>query len=63
MNSFVRDKDLEIVGFSRGPGADPSDAKFSAFSTSEEVRYLKLSFGKRLLIDDFPLEEEGPGDP
>lgn len=63
VNSFVRDNDLEIVGFSRVPVAKPSDAKLSAFSTSEEVRYLKLSFGKRPLMDDLPLDEEGPGDP
>lgn len=64
VSSFVRDSDLEIVGFSRGPVVDPSEVELSAFSTSEEPRYLKLSFGKRPLIDDLPdLEEEGPGEP
>lgn len=63
VNSFVRDNDREIVGFSLVPVAEPSEGKLSAFSTSEEVRYLKLSFGKRPLMDDLPLEEEGPGDP
>lgn len=63
MNSFVRDNDLAIAGFSRVPAADASDGKFSAFSISEEVRDLKLSFGKRPFMDDLALEEDGPGDP
>lgn len=62
VNSFVRDNDLAIAGFSRGPVPDASEAKLAAFSISEEVRDLKLSFGKRAFID-LALEEEGPGDP
>lgn len=64
MNSFVRDIDLDMEGFSRGgPAGEPSEAGLTAFSTSEELRFLKLSFGKRDLLQDFPLDEEGPGDP
>lgn len=63
VNSFVRDNDLEMEGFSLAPVDDPSEARLEAFSISEELRYLKLSFGKRAFIDDLPLAEEGPGDP
>lgn len=52
-----------MEGFSRGgPAGDPSKARLTAFSTSEELRFLKLSFGKRDLLHDLPLDEEGPGD-
>lgn len=30
---------------------------------SEELLWMKLSLGNRLLIDDLPLDEGGPGDP
>ena len=60
---FVSEYDLEIKGFSCAPVDEASEARLLAFSTSEEVRYMKLNFGKRFLMDDLPLVEEGPGDP
>lgn len=62
VNSFVRDKDLEIEGFSCAPFDEPSRARLATFSMSEELLWMKLNLGNRLLIDDFPLDEDGPGD-
>ena len=60
---FERDKDLDIEGFSCAPFDEPSRARLATFSTSEELLWIKLNLGKRLLIDDLPLDEDGPGDP
>lgn len=61
---FESDNDLEIDGFSLGMLHEVSGGRLAAFSTSNvEIRDLKLSLGKRLLKDDFPLDVEGPGEP
>ena len=63
VKSFVRDNVLVIKGFSRVPVDEAPSARMAAFSISEvEVRYLKLNFGSRFLMDDLPLDDEGPGD-
>lgn len=65
VNIFVRDKDLEIDGFSRAIPFEFSKATLvRAFSISVlELRYLKPIFGKRFLKGDFPLvDEDGPGE-
>jgi len=63
VNILVRDNDLAIEGFSTMPEEESSGAAVFAFSTSAAgVRYLKLSFGSRLLMADFPLDVEGPGE-
>lgn len=63
VNIFVREYDLGIEGFSCTSVDEASEARLAAFSASEELRYMKLSFGKRFLMDDLPLAEEGPGEP
>jgi len=63
VNILVRDNDLAIEGFSPMPEEETSGAAVFGFSTSAAgVRYLKLSFGSRLLMADFPLDVEGPGE-
>lgn len=64
VNIFVSDNDLEMEGFSRGAVFEVSGARLAAFSISElELRYLKLSFGKRPFKEDLALDKEGPGEP
>lgn len=63
VNIFERDKDLDIEGFSCAPFDGTSRARLATFSMSEELLWIKLNLGKRLLIDDLPLDEDGPGDP
>lgn len=41
---------------------EPSEAAVEPFSTSDDGREIKFSFGKRLLMDGLPLDVEGPGD-
>ena len=54
---MAMDKGLEALAFSCVPADE------EASSTSEELRYMKLSLGKRVLMDDLPLDEEdGPED-
>lgn len=63
VNILERDNDLEIEGFSLRPEEEPSGVAVVAFSVSVGVRYLKLNFGRMLLMDDFPFDaEEGPGE-
>lgn len=63
VKSFVRENVLEINGFSWVPVGVPPSARVAAFRISEVVfRYLKLSFGRRLLTVDLVLDDEGPGD-
>ena len=63
VNIFESEYDLGIEGFSCIPVDGASEARLEAFSISEEVRYMKLNFGRRLLMDDLPLAEGGPGEP
>lgn len=64
VKTFVSDNDLEMEGFSRGAIFEASGARLAAFSKSElELRYLKLSFGKRPFMDDLALDKEGLGEP
>lgn len=62
VNILVRDNDLEIEDFSPMPEEEISGAAALGFSISIGVRYLKLSFGSRLLMDDLLLDVEGPGE-
>ena len=62
VNILVRDNDLEIEGFSRWPEEEPSGAAVVPFSISVGGRYLKLNFGKMLLMDDLPFDVEDPGE-
>lgn len=62
-NIFVRENVLRIDIFASVWGETPS-ASMAAFSMSEFVfRNLKLSLGRRYFMVDFPLDDEGSGDP
>lgn len=62
VNNLVNDHDLGIDTFSCGTMAEVSESGKVAFSVSEFIlRNLKLSLGKRFLMDDLPLHEEGLG--
>lgn len=58
-----KDHVLENRFFSRTSADEPPRARIAAFSISEVVfRYLKLSFGRRLLMVDLYFDEEEPCD-
>lgn len=62
VKSLVKDNVLGILVFSLDPDGEPPRARVTAFSISEVVfRNLKLNLGRRLLMDDLPLEVEGLG--
>lgn len=64
VNSFVNENDLGAEHLSSNPGVEAPTAMMAALSSSEvELRYLKLNRGRRLLLDDTPLEEDGTDDP
>lgn len=63
VNNFVREKDLGIRGLSHDPVDEAPRERIAAFSTSEvEPRNLKLTRGRRLLMDGLTLDVDGPGD-
>ena len=60
--SLLKDSVLEIRGFFRATSGEPSSARMAAFPISELVvlRNLKLSLGRRVLIEGLLFDEEGP---
>ena len=65
VNIFERDQDLDIDGFSCDAVVEEPESRLEALSISVSgfmFRFLKLSFGRRFLMDDFALDEEGPGE-
>lgn len=62
VNSFVRENVLVIEDLSCDPSGDPK-ASMAAFSISQLLFLnLKLSLGRRLLIDGLALCDEGSGE-
>lgn len=62
MNDLVKDNDLNAEGLSFG-ASETSEASMVCFSLSVvELQDLKLSFGRRLLMEGLPLDEVGLGD-
>lgn len=62
-NSFAKENDLDTRGLSVDPADEAPRARIVAFSMSEvELRDLKLTRGRRLFKDGFPLDDDGLGD-
>lgn len=62
VNNLVNDHELDMDTFSCGTMTEVSESGKVAFSVSEFMLLnLKLSLGKRFLMDDLPLNEEGLG--
>lgn len=63
VNNFAKENDLWTTGLSVDPADEAPRARIAAFSISEvERRNLKLTRGRRLLKDGFPLDDDGLDD-